>query len=104
MASAEPSPWSHLAAHSVVSTAWEELGRAMPKQEAWQVLRSCQHMHSLDVGFILHIARVAGLDAANRGRNRGRSSSCRRAGDGGRLSESAGSEGEEGGGVLHFDG
>lgn len=37
VASAVPSPWSHLAAHSVVSTAWEELGRAMPKHEAWQV-------------------------------------------------------------------
>jgi len=37
VASGEPSPWSHLAAHSLVATAWEELGRAMPKQAAWQV-------------------------------------------------------------------
>lgn len=35
--SVDPSPWSHFAAHSLVSTAWEELGRAMPKQEARQV-------------------------------------------------------------------
>lgn len=37
VASGEPSPWSHSAAHSVVSTAWEELGRATPTQAAWQV-------------------------------------------------------------------
>jgi hypothetical protein len=105
VASAEPSPWSHFAAHSVVSTAWEELGRAMPKQEAWQVLQSCEHMHSywMTKSF-LHIAGVAGLDAANGGRNRGGSSCRRRARDGGRLSESASSEGDEGSGVLHFDG
>lgn len=37
VAAGDPSPWSHLLAHSFVSTAWEELGRAMPKHEAWQV-------------------------------------------------------------------
>lgn len=42
VASAVPSPWSQLAAHSVVSTAWEELGCAMPKQDAWQVLQLCK--------------------------------------------------------------
>lgn len=87
MASAEPSPWSHFAAHSVVSTAWEELGRAMPKQEAWQVLGLCEHMRSYQVSAsFLHIARIAGLHAADRGRDRGGSSCRRRAGDGGRLS------------------
>lgn len=44
VASALPSPWSHLAAHSLVATAWEELGRAMPKQEAWHVLRLCKRV------------------------------------------------------------
>lgn len=32
----EPSPWSHLAAHSLVAIAWEALGRALPKHAAWQ--------------------------------------------------------------------
>ena len=105
MASAEPSPWSHFAAHSVVSTAWEELGRAIPKQEAWQVLQLCEHMHGYSMfDSILHIAGGASRDAADGGRNRGSSSCRRRAGDGGGLSESAGSEGDEGSGVLHFDG
>jgi hypothetical protein len=36
-ASVEPSPWSHLAAHSLVSTTWEAFGRALPRHAAWQV-------------------------------------------------------------------
>jgi hypothetical protein len=32
---AEPSPWSHLAAHLLVSIAWLALGRAIPWQAAW---------------------------------------------------------------------
>lgn len=36
-AGVEPSPWSHLAAHSLVSMAWEAFGRALPKHAAWQV-------------------------------------------------------------------
>lgn len=46
VASLVPSPWSQLAAHSVVSTAWEELGRATPKQEARQSLRLCKCVQS----------------------------------------------------------
>lgn len=37
MAEGEPSPWSHLAAHSLVSMTWEALGRALPKHAAWQL-------------------------------------------------------------------
>jgi len=37
VAAAEPSPWSHLAAHSLVSMAWEALGRALPRHAAWQL-------------------------------------------------------------------
>jgi hypothetical protein len=33
----DPSPWSHLAAHSLVWTTWEALGRALPKHAAWQL-------------------------------------------------------------------
>jgi len=36
VAAAEPSPWSHLAAHSLVAMAWEALGRALPRHAAWQ--------------------------------------------------------------------
>jgi len=36
-AATEPSPWSHLAAHSLVSMAWEALGRALPRHAAWQL-------------------------------------------------------------------
>ena len=53
VASLVPSPWSHLAAHSVVSTAWEELGRAMPKHAAWQLLRLCERARQKVMQLIL---------------------------------------------------
>ena len=43
-AAGDPSPWSHLAAHLLVSMAWEALGRALPKQAALQVTSSAGHL------------------------------------------------------------
>ena len=37
VAAGDPSPWSHLAAHSLVAMACEALGRALPKHLAWQL-------------------------------------------------------------------
>ena len=102
VSSAEPSPWSHLAAHSVVSTAWEELGRAMPMHEARQVLQLCERGYRKREGQTLHIGRVARAETADLGGNTGCSGSRRSAGDG-RLGESADSECEESSGVLHLD-
>lgn len=98
----EPSPWSHFAAHSVVSTAWEELGRAMPMHEARQVLQLCERGYRKREGQTLHIGRVARAETADLGGNTGCSGSRRSAGDG-RLGESADSECEESSGVLHLD-
>lgn len=42
-AGVEPSPWSHLAAHSLVAIAWLALGRALPKHAAWQVTSPASH-------------------------------------------------------------
>jgi hypothetical protein len=105
VASLEPSPWSHFSAHSVVSTAWEELARAAPKHEAWQVLHLRQHRQQNVVSFFgifLHIASFAGIDTANLGRDLRGGGGRRSTGDR-RLGKSADSEGEECSGVLHFE-
>lgn len=43
LSSVDPSPWSQLAAHSLVSITCEALGRALPKQPAWQVTSPALH-------------------------------------------------------------
>jgi len=61
VASGVPSPWSHFAAHSLVSTTWEELGRAMPKHWAWQVTSPAgQATAQLCWGVRLALAALAG--------------------------------------------
>lgn len=56
----EPSPWSHFAAHSLVAAAWEELGRAIPWQAAWQVTSAgSQFWIQLIVGLRLALAAGA---------------------------------------------